>query len=204
MKTLLIVYATREGQTRRVTAHLSELLQRRGILVECANAASLSPDFQLGRHYAGVIVAGSVHAGHHEHELVAFARRHRAELDAVPNAFVSVSLSQGSAQDAAVPDPIRASATAQVRKALDGFIAESGWSPRRVIPVAGALRYRRYGRLLRFVIRIAAKAYGLSTDVWHDHVYTNWAVLDDLAIQMAREVQDALASHASAGEPQHA
>jgi menaquinone-dependent protoporphyrinogen IX oxidase len=61
MQRLLIVYATREGHTRRVTEHLLEAFQGHGIFVEMADASHLQPDLAMGCAHVAVVIAGAVH-----------------------------------------------------------------------------------------------------------------------------------------------
>ena len=61
---------------------------------------------------------------------------------------------------------------------LDDFVADTGWQPAFVKPVAGALMYSRYNLLIRFVMKRIARQAGASTDTSRDHEFTDWAALD--------------------------
>jgi menaquinone-dependent protoporphyrinogen oxidase len=188
MQRLLIVYATREGHTRRVTEHLLEAFQGHGIFVEMADASHLQPDLALRGAYEAVVIAGSVHMGKYEPELVRFVAKHRSDLEQLPSAFVSVSMSEAVLQSTSTTRAQRLEAEARIEAASARFRAETGWSPKRTLSVPGALMYRRYGRILRFVMRAIARSNGTPTDVSRDHVLTDWEALSRFAAEFAAEL----------------
>jgi len=185
VKSVAILYATREGQTRRIAEHVGATLRTRGFTVDVLDVGrNVSADFDLTR-YAAAIVAASVHIGKHEREMVEFVKSHRAALERVPSAFLSVSLSEAGAEDAGATAERRERAAASVKTVVDGFLRQTGWSPTHVHPVAGALLYRQYGTIVRLVMRFIAKQAGATTDTSRDHEYTDWEALDRFADELA-------------------
>lgn len=69
MKPLLVVYATREGHTRRIAEHVAATMRARGDLVDVVDAAHLPPGLDISR-YGAVVLAASLHLGKHEREMV--------------------------------------------------------------------------------------------------------------------------------------
>jgi menaquinone-dependent protoporphyrinogen oxidase len=63
-----------------------------------------------------------------------------------------------------------------------------GWRPPLTAAFAGALKYRRYNFLLRFVMKRIAKAGGHATDTSRDHVYTDFARVLEFADRAAQIV----------------
>jgi menaquinone-dependent protoporphyrinogen oxidase len=187
MKTLIVLYATREGQTRRIAEGLAERLRTRGLAIDVMGVAHLPDDFDLSRYDAAVIAA-SVHVGKHESAMVTFVKEHRGRLELMPSMFLSVSLSEAGAEDASAPLEKRTSAAADVRSMIDTFLIETGWSPSHVHSVAGALRYRQYGPLLRLIMRFIAKRAGATTDTSRDHEFTDWQAVDRFAAEIAADV----------------
>ncbi len=59
------------------------------------------------------------------------------------------------------------------------FVAETGWAPAHVLPVAGALAYSRYNFLIRFVLKRIARANGAPTDTSRDYEFTDWQAVDN-------------------------
>ena len=184
MKTVLMLYATREGQTRTIAGYLAAILRTRGLAVTLMDAADLPEDFQLA-NYSLAVLAASVHGQHHEKEIVDFVKRHRAVLEAMPSAFLSVSLSEAGAEDDQASPQLRHAAAADVRNLIDAFLVETAWHPTKIRAVAGALMYTKYNFLVRLVMKRIAKQAGESTDVSRDHVFTDWAALDLFADELA-------------------
>lgn len=181
MPPILIVYATREGLTRRVAERVAAAMRAQGREVDVVDAADRSAAAAVDvARCAGAIVAGSVHAGRHEPELVAFAAAHGAALDGVPNAFLSVSMAAADAVHIDEP-ALRAESQAERDKAVEDFVTATGWRPKVVKPVAGALQYTRYNWLIRFGMRMLAKRKHGPTDTSRDYVFTDWDDLDRFA-----------------------
>jgi menaquinone-dependent protoporphyrinogen oxidase len=141
------------------------------------DAAHLPEDFSLG-DYRRVLIAASVHQHRHEAEIVSFVKRHRADLEDMDTAFLSVSLSEAGAEDADAPPEKRAQAASDAQGMIDGFLAETGWHPSKIRAVAGALLYTQYNFILRFVMKRIAASAGGDTDTSRNYDYTNWAELD--------------------------
>ena len=171
-----VFYATREGQTRRIAEHLAAELRAHGVAVDVRDVAHSGPvDWTA---YSATILAASVHRGHHEKEMLRFVREHRLHLERARAAFVSVSLSERGVEDPNETPERRAQYAKDVQRMLDDFVADTGWQPTFVKPVAGALLYSRYNLLVRFVMKRIARQAGASTDTSRDHEFTDWAALD--------------------------
>lgn len=180
MKPILVLYATREGHTRRIAEHIAAAIRARGYSAEVLDAADLPPEFSI-EAYEAAVIAASVHREKHEREMVSFVKRFREGLESMRAVFLSVSLSEAGAEDAAATPERRALAAADVRKMIDAFLKETGWHPSKVRGVAGALSYTKYNFLVRFVMKRIAKAQGASTDTSRDHELTDWEALDHIA-----------------------
>lgn len=176
MKPVLILYATREGHTHRIAEHVAGLLRAQELAVEIHDVKDCREPFALSG-YGAAIVAASVHMGEHESEMVAFAKRHREELERLPSAFLSVSLSEAGVEDPTASQENREHAKEDVERMLATFFAETGWHPARVTPVAGAMLFTKYGLILRFIMKRIARKAGSSTDTSRDHVFTDWSGL---------------------------
>ena len=193
MSAVAVLYATREGQTRRIAEHLATALRARGFAVDVLDVArELPPGFDLAR-YAKAVLAASVHIGKHERSMLEFVRKHRAGLERMPCAFLSVSLSQAGAEDARASSRRRKRAAANVAKMIEDFLHRARWRPQRVLPVAGALLYRQYGVLVRWMMLFIARLVGASTDASRDHEYTDWQALDRFAAELAQDAATAQA-----------
>lgn len=166
MSDILIVYASSEGQTRKIANFLAAHFRAQGIGAEAEDVTSLPPNLDLER-FSGILVAASVHRAHHQAAVAAFVRNHAATLGARHAGFISVSLSAAGGTD----DLAAAQAMA------DEFLREAGWRPRFRHLAAGAFRYTHYGFFKRWVLRRIAEAKGGPTDVTQDHELTDWEAL---------------------------
>jgi menaquinone-dependent protoporphyrinogen oxidase len=196
MKPVAVLYATREGQTERIAKQVEAGLRKRGVDAIASDLREARAAADLGA-YSAVVLAASVHAGRHEPEMIDFVKAQRALLQAMPNAFLSVTLSEAGAERKDATAQEHARFVADVGQMIDRFVADTGWRPARVVPVAGALRYTQYNFVVRLLMKRIARKAGGSTDTSRDHEYTDWIALDDFVALFADEV----IRLASGGEP---
>lgn len=162
---VVVLYGTTEGHSAKVAAAIADTLRGERLEVDVVDAAAAAPDAAA---FDGALVVASVHAGEYRREVLDWTRRHARTLNAVPSAFVSVSL--GALQD----DP-KVSLDLQAIRAR--FLEKTGWKPAATLSIAGALMYSRYSLLTRLMMkRIAAQAGG-DTDTGRDYDYTDWKAL---------------------------
>jgi menaquinone-dependent protoporphyrinogen oxidase len=195
---ILILYGTTEGQTRRICEKIASQLSSLGdttTLMDAStitdpvlattsgsnpgplkpgpvNNAPLAPDVTA---FDAAILAASVHAGEYQASIQQFARTNAAALNAMPTAFVSVSLSAAS-DDAAE------------RTAIDEcagrFAKTTGWIPLETLHVAGAFRFTRYDFFKGWAMKLIAWEKKVTFEAGKDLELTNWGTLaestDDL------------------------
>jgi menaquinone-dependent protoporphyrinogen oxidase len=147
-------------KTARIADQLAEVIRSRGLE---ADAFNLKPSSGVSVDgYDAVVVGGSIHMGKHQEDVVEFVGKNRSELDRLPSAFFSVSL-------AANGDLANAEAY------VENFAQQAGWRPTKVGLFSGALLYRQYGFIKRYMMkRIVRDKPGMSTDTSRDYVYTDW------------------------------
>lgn len=164
MARLLVVYATKYGQTRKIAANLADGFTRLGHEVEAINAADAGTASVA--EFDAVVVGGPVYRSTYPAELITWVTVNAQVLSGRPSAYSSVCL--GILQR---DDP----ATQQAeRKIVTDFFAQTGWTPPLWAIFAGALPYTKYNWLIRLMMkRITAKAGG-DTDTSRDYEYTDW------------------------------
>ena len=187
-KPIGVLYATRHGHAKCIASHVASVLDSLGFESHLWSVLDVPGRFDLSG-CAAVIVVASVHRGLHEPEMVRYARSWASELSRMPNAFITVTLSQAGAERADAAQEERARAAADVVRMTRRFIDDTGWHPQRVLPVGGALLYTKYGRLLRLLMKRIARRAGGATDTSRDHVYTDWQALDAFAREFALEAR---------------
>jgi menaquinone-dependent protoporphyrinogen oxidase len=187
MKPIAVFYATREGHTQRIAEHVAASLRVRGLTPQPRNVQMLRTSLELDS-YAAVILAASVHAGDHESEMVRFVKKHIEQLERLPTAFISVTLSEAGVERQNATAEEHARFEADVNKMLDRFFDQTGWHPKHVKPVAGALLYTKYNFIVRFIMKRIAKKAGAQTDTSRDYEYTDWPALNRFVTEFADQV----------------
>jgi menaquinone-dependent protoporphyrinogen oxidase len=174
-----VLYATTEGHTQRIAERLAQVLRGRGFTSKAIDVTSREADAIDFHRVRGAFLGASLHAGKHQAAAVAFARAHAAALTACPSTFFSVSLSAASAHERELQ---------AARQLAEAFATETQWHPHRIACVPGRLAYTQYGFLKRQLMKMIARREGASTDTSRDHEYTDWNAVDQLAREMALEI----------------
>jgi menaquinone-dependent protoporphyrinogen oxidase len=164
---VLIVYATTEGHTRGVCHRLMQTLVDDGHQV-AVEEVPLDEPYPDPSGYDAVFLAASLHVGRYQSSLVRFARSRHAELDRVPSAFISVSLSAAGLN----PEDWEGLETCLAR-----FELETGWKPRATHQAAGAIRYSHYDFFKRLAIQHIAAQRGQKTVRSRDYDLTDYGAL---------------------------
>lgn len=169
MKSVLVVYGTTEGQTRRIAEFIADALKLRGVKVELVDSATEGAA-QVQPVHSAVIACGSLHQHRLQTSLLRFIRDNRDWLTGLPAALVVVSL-------AALLDD--ESSRDELRECVQAFCSEVGWTPAVIQHVAGALRYSEHDYFKRLIMRLIARQRGGDTDASSDHEYTDWDAVTD-------------------------
>lgn len=179
MKKVLILYATREGQTEKVAMHISRHLKKSGASVQLVNAHYPIATDKLDLSSFDLLVFGaSMHAGGLEQELVNFVNRNSEQIELKLRSFFLVLLS------AATKDPeLRANWLADARKKMDQQLLV-GFEDAEMI--AGALTYSKYPLPLKWIMKRIAKKAGEGTDISRDYEYTDWKQVERYAQQLSK------------------
>jgi menaquinone-dependent protoporphyrinogen oxidase len=172
MPAVLILYASTHGHTAKIVARLAGAMRGAGLQTD-VREEGLEPDVRDVRSaghlaigdYAGIVVGASIHRGHHQREIVDWAKRHAAALGGMPTAFFSVCLVAAEDND---------ESREATGKFIDDFVDETGWTPGTTRTFAGALQYREYDHFTRTLIRLMMKRGGHPTDTSRDYDYTDW------------------------------
>ena len=170
VKQILVVYNTAEGQTEKIAKYVAAELAKNDRRTDIADIIGFPKDFDWSA-FDGAIICASIHLGKHSGRFVKFIQRHLDRLDTLPSLFLSVSLSakdgHGEEYEKAV-------------QYINELSNKTGWTPTLGAPVAGALAYQQYGFFKRVLMKSIARSSNLSTDITHDHEFTDWTALEKL------------------------
>ena len=173
MKTL-ILFSTRDGQTREIASYLASELKEQGVYADVVN---LNRTEEIPwADYDRVVIGASIRYGHFHPALDRFVKKHLDTLNSLPGAFYSVNLV------ARKPEKRTPQTNSYTRK----FLLNSPWQPELCAVFAGALRYPRYSWYDRFMIRLIMKMTGGETDTRKEVVYTDWQQVASFAREIAQ------------------
>ena len=161
---MLLFYATRDGHSRRIAAHIAARLAERGI---CAAPHDLAGAFPAPADLAAaplVVVVAAVRYGRHLPEAERFFATYRELLARTRLVFVSVNLT------ARKPGKDTAAGNQYLRKS----IARHQLKPALAAAVAGRLDYPHYGWFDKQIIRLIMKMTGGPTDPRSCVEFTAW------------------------------
>lgn len=174
----LIVYASVDGQTRRIAERIETTLQAHGVattLVAIGKADHVdAADFDC------VIAGAPVRYGKHDPGMARFLENNRHAIEQIPNAFFSVNLI------ARKPEKRNLEGNKYLRKFLDRL----SFRPMHVEIIAGKLDYPSYRFIDRIMIQMIMKITDGPTDRNAVVEYTDWDQVDRFAEQMARATTD--------------
>jgi menaquinone-dependent protoporphyrinogen oxidase len=165
---ILIVYSSRDGQTRKIAQFIATQL---GDMAAC-DVVDVRQTLNLPlTAYDRVIIGAAIRYGHHAVEVRDFIKDHLAWLDTLPGAFFSVNLTARKLEKR-TPET-----NAYIRK----FLAATPWRPDLSAVFAGALRYPRYRWLDRVMIQLIMRITGGETDSSKEIEYTDWPQVEAFA-----------------------
>ncbi len=164
----LIVYATTEGQTRKIAQFAADRIKVHNHAADLIDATEADAATVKLRGYDGVIIAGSLHIGKFQASIADFVKARHQTLNGMRSMFLAVSLAAAS-KDA---DDVKGLADCERR-----FLADAGWTPGEIHNAAGAFRYTQYDFFKRWGMKLIAYQKGVSTDTSRDLELTDWVAL---------------------------
>ena len=156
MKTL-ILYATHDGQTKKIAEFIASLLEGEVTLVALADSVSLM-------EFDRIIIGASVRYGHFARALYEFVQKNTALLHQKSVVFFGVNLTARKAGKDSIETNV------YVRK----FLQRIDWTPTLAAVFAGALLYPRYTWFDRVMIQFIMRLTGGETDTSKEIEYTDW------------------------------
>ena len=173
---MLLLYATRDGQSRRIAEHIAVRLAAFHITVQPQDLACAAPAPADLAAAGLVVVVAAVRYGRHLPQAEQFLSVLRAVPTRVQLILLSVNLTaRKPGKDAEAGNPY-------LRKAIAKYQLE----PVLAVAVAGRLDYKRYGWLDRQMIRLIMRMTGGPTDSQTCVEFTVWKQVDEIACRIAR------------------
>jgi menaquinone-dependent protoporphyrinogen oxidase len=145
MKDFLIVYASKDGQTKKIAEYIAAEIRGSKKSADIFNAESIPQDVSPA-NYKVCVVGGSVHLHHFSKDL---------------------SVCLGAAQD-------DKKVQQDEKSIVETFLTETGWKPKAWTIFAGALSYSKYNWMIKIIMQYIARRVSGDTDTSKDYEYTNW------------------------------
>ena len=162
---ILIIYATTEGQTRKIARFMEDELRKAGHQILLCDATDNPP---APDGFDAILIGASIHIAKYQSAISHYITKHVKALNQVPGAFFSVSLSMAShfeeEHDA-------------MKKLTEDYLEHAGWKPVAIYQIAGALKYTQYDLFKRMIMKSISKKEGRTTDTSHDHEFTDWEMI---------------------------
>ena len=167
---VLIVYATTEGQTRKIARFMENVLQEDGhqVVVSDAEADAPSPE-----DFDSILLGASIHVHKYQKSLAKYIDNYRNLLNEKHSAFFSVCMAVARNDK---------SEHEAVYEMTHKFFEDNGWSPDSEVYFAGAVKYTKYNFIKRFIMRMISKKAGGAIDTSEDFEYTDWNQVKKFAI----------------------
>lgn len=169
MKQIAIVYQSKYGQTAKIARHMHDHLLQKDIGVRLLELKTKTDDPVLDAPVDAVIVGGPVYALKYSPLLIAWTKKHLAEINRLRSAFFSVSLNAADKRPAS-----RSAAQGLLMK----FIEQSGMNPTMTASFSGALKYSEYNWFIRLIMKQISRSAGGPTNTNRDYEMTDWEQID--------------------------
>jgi len=158
---ILVLFASHHGQTRTIANTIAEELRIAGHEVDVVDARR--PDVPPPEDYDVAVLGSRIELGHHAAAIRSYITMHHEALCEMPAAFFSVSMA--AAHPGASADP---------NGYMTSLFEDTAWRPELSAAFAGALPYREYGWLTRFIMKQISRSAGHTTDTSRNHEFTDW------------------------------
>jgi menaquinone-dependent protoporphyrinogen oxidase len=186
-KPVAVLYGASTDHTSAIAERVAAGLRACGFPVEIHSVRGLAA-FDLGR-CVGAVLAASMDVGQHDEAMVEFVKAHREELDRLPVAFISITLSETGAQRPDDASERRDQFEGDVQMAPNPFFA-AGWLLTRIKSFAGSIVYTRYNFFVRIAMKLLAPKQGAGGAAG-DQPDARWDALDVFVNEFVEEIDAA-------------
>lgn len=173
MKSVLVLYWSRNGHTARVARAIVRDLQAAGAQADRMDLVEAAREGVDWDRWDTLVVGAPVIYGSYDKRVLEFVAANRERLEAKPNSFFNVSVV------ARTP----AKATVEGNRYMQKFLELSPWKPKDLKVIAGKVDYPNWAWHERVMIQLIMKMTHGPTDPTSVIDYTNW---DDVSAYAKR------------------
>ncbi|NUN05780.1 MAG: hypothetical protein HUU57_08460 [Bdellovibrio sp.] len=165
MARVLVIYASRYGQTEKISNYAAERLRHLGHTVDVWNILENEFSRRHVRDYDGVVMGSGIYANRFPRPLLRIAREQQRDLTKKQTAFFSVCMGVVEENEQTQRD---------LRDISLNFFTMAEWRPMQWGIFAGSIAYSKYNILLKYFMRFLAARAGYETELSRDYEFTNW------------------------------
>jgi len=168
---IIVFFAGRDGQTRKISARVVERARAVGLDADLRDLRETTPSAEETRAARLPVLIAAIRYGYHLPEMTRFIKERRADLTARPFVFASVNLT------ARKPGKSTVEGNVYLRK----YLKRHALAPILPFAIAGKLDYQRYLWWERLMIQLIMTISGGPTDPTAVVEYTDWDAVDAFA-----------------------
>lgn len=173
MEKSVIIYASVDGQTRKICDHITEILRSENQNVELISVSDFRENLA---DYQKIILASSIRYGKHHPQIEALIDQNYSLLNTKKSVFISVNLVARKAEKS----------QADTNPYVIKFLQKIKWKPTEVEVFAGRLNYKMYSFFDKMMIRLIMLITKGPTDPKTEIEYTNWENVTAFAKRFAK------------------
>lgn len=167
MANILIVYATTDGQTKKICERLQQVIEQQAHRVVVVPVREVKGvDLQS---FDKIVIGASIRYGKHSPLVATFIERNKTTLDSKRNAFFSVNVV------ARKPEKSMPEANPYLQK----FLRRISWKPQHLAVFAGKIDYPSYRFIDRQMIRLIMWMTKGPTDPKAVIEFTDWQKVEE-------------------------
>ena len=162
MSSILIIYSTTDGHTRKISQRLQQVIEQQNHQVKIVSIND-EADVDLTL-FDKIVVGASIRYGKHSPHVYQFIKRNQLILEGKPNAFFSVNVV------ARKPEKRQPDTNPYLKK----FLKQIAWKPKQLAVFAGKIDYPKYSFWDRSIIRLIMWITKGPTDPKTVKEFTDW------------------------------
>ena len=170
MASILIVYSTTDGQTRKICKRLQHVIEQQTHKVTVVSIHD-EPHIDAS-NFDKIIIGASIRYGKHSPLIVNFIKKNKRLLESKPNAFFSVNVVARKPEKSKPED----------NPYLQKFLKRISWKPEELAVFAGKIDYPRYSFVDRLMIRMIMWMTKGPTNPKAVVEYTDWKQVESFGI----------------------
>jgi len=171
MSSLLIIYSSTDGQTKKICERIINLSDDPSKIIIMSLDEATRIDISK---YDKIIIGASIRYGKHSRELYKFIELNKEILNQKESTFFSVNVV------ARKPEKNAPDTNPYIKK----FLKISKWKPKKIAVFAGKVDYPKYGLIDKYIIKFIMFITKGPTDTTQSYEFTDWSKVEVFAKEL--------------------